>query len=95
MEYSKNWGRSTRNWKELCKRVRTEQAAVCWLCGKPIALTLHHYDKWAFTVDHKKSRETHPELAETYSNLAPSHKSCNSRKGVGLPQYEVKGSRVW
>jgi 5-methylcytosine-specific restriction endonuclease McrA len=49
----------------------------------------------SFTVDHRLSLEDHPELAETYSNLEPAHRSCNSKKGKGMETFPPTGSQIW
>lgn len=74
-------GRSTRNWKRLCAELKALLPPVCAHCGKGIDLSLHHLDKWAWTLDHVLARDTHPHLAEEPSNLVPMHRSCNSSLG--------------
>lgn len=93
-------GRGSRRWKILTAKMRSEIATgerinACWLCGLSIDLDLHHYDRMSFTVDHRLSLEDHPELAETWSNLEPAHRSCNSKKGKGMETFPPTGSQIW
>ncbi len=88
-------GRSDNRWLMMCKQLRRDLPPVCWLCGRDIDRTLHHYDKWSWTLDHVEPLSTSPALAYTLSNLRPAHRTCNSRKGEGAMPLANKVSRRW
>lgn len=79
-------GRSSRQWKRLRARV-LEDSDICWLCGQP----------GADTADHVIPRSVAPHLAESLDNLAPAHRSCNSRRGARLVEAArpLPTSRRW
>lgn len=83
---SKSDGRQSRAWRKLRSEVLAA-SSVCWICGHP----------GADTVDHLVPLSLAPELAHERSNLAPAHRSCNSRKGQRLPRdvVRVPTSRRW
>ena len=84
---SKYDGRSSSQWKRLRRQILAS-SDVCWLCGKP----------GADTVDHLLPLSQFPELAHDIGNLRPAHKTCNSKKGAGLPDdktSEMPRSRRW
>lgn len=66
-------GRGGRPWRRIRGAV-LEASQVCWICGKP----------GADTVDHLDSLALHGEPLDP-GNLAPAHRACNSRRGVGHP----------
>jgi hypothetical protein len=88
-------GRSTRRWRRLRAEV-LGASDVCILCGH----------MGASDVDHLQARATHPELAETRSNLGAIHgvggcptcgRKCNAEKGA-RPLGDLLGlnsSRDW
>ena len=79
-------GRTTYKFSKMRKRI-LEGNPSCWLCGQP----------GADTVDHIVPLKYAPELGEVASNLAPAHRSCNSRRGARLPQPRsvLENSRRW
>lgn len=80
----KSHGRCGRPWQRLRAEVLA-QSNVCWLCGLP----------GADTVDHILPLVDHPELAHDRANLAPAHRSCNSRKGRRTNINLVRPTRQW
>ena len=54
---------------------------ACVICDQPIDYTLRHPHRQACTVQHVKSRLTHPHLTWEPSNWAPAHADCNSAQG--------------
>jgi len=79
-------GRSSRAWKRLRLRV-LEQSDVCWLCGQA----------GADTVDHIVPLSIAPHLGESPDNVAPAHRSCNSKRGARMPTgaRPLPTSRAW
>jgi 5-methylcytosine-specific restriction endonuclease McrA len=80
----KSHGRMGRPWR----RLRTEilaQSDICYLCGKP----------GADTVDHVVPLSVAPERAHDKTNLAPAHRSCNSKKGNRWSVVSGSASRRW
>ena len=53
---------------------------VCYICGKPIDLTLHYLDPMAGTADHVLAVYNGGTNEE--SNLRPAHRSCNRLKST-------------
>lgn len=78
---------------------------ACYFCGGVIDMTLHHRDKWSFTVQHITPVSRGGDLMAR-ENMAAAHRSCNSKEGNRLagtrtedgdmtlgPQ--LKRSRIW
>ena len=74
-------GRSDKRWLDLTKRLRAELDPICRICGELIDLTLHHTDKWSWTLDHIRELDTGVDPYDE-SNLLPAHRSCNSSRGA-------------
>lgn len=87
-------GRSGATWRRLVEQVKLTQPHICYLCSKPIDLSLHHFDPLSFTVDHVIPIAEDPSRAEDPTNLRPAHRRCNSSKGVG-GFTAAKFSRQW
>lgn len=92
--------RSSRAWRAVAARFRTECEAVnaaCWMCGQPVLYdedATSHPD--SFHPDHFLPVSTHPELALDVGNLRASHRSCNIARGNGPPPLGLgTPSRVW
>jgi 5-methylcytosine-specific restriction endonuclease McrA len=79
-------GRTSRSFRRMRSRI-LEQSDVCWLCGQP----------GADTVDHIVPLSVAPDLGEVAGNMAPAHRSCNSRKGAQLASLArpLRASRRW
>ena len=90
-------GRSDRRWKEISARLRIELPSVCHLCGQRIDQSLSARDRMSWTLDHISPLSDGKFDAHDESNLAPAHRSCNSRKANSeLPQVgEAVFSRQW
>lgn len=89
-------GRSHREWKRLCAWGKAELPSVCHICGDNIDQGIHYLDRWAWTLDHVESLDTHPHLAHDPANLRPAHRGCNSRKGNGSRKPPMPpASRQW
>ena len=56
-------------------------ALPCCICEQPIDYDLRKPAKQACSVQHVKSRKTHPHLTWEPSNYAPCHADCNSSQG--------------
>jgi len=65
-----NAGRTSRSWRRLRARILSE-SDICWLCG----------EAGADTLDHIVPLSIDATLAESADNVAPAHRSCNSRRG--------------
>ena len=81
-----NVGRTTASWRRLRLRV-LEISDICWLCGQP----------GADTLDHIVPLSIAPDLAESADNVAPAHRSCNSRRGAraAIEARPLPTSRAW
>lgn len=79
-------GRTSKTFRKLRAKLRNEHHPNCYLCGQPIDYEAKHTDPESFSVDHILPLHTHPHLAETYSNLAPTHLRCNKSKGTSKPK---------
>lgn len=83
--------RSTRNWRKLKTRFRSEcqqSDEPCWLCGQAIDYAInsdpdfeYEYHPDAFEPDHYFTVESRPELKEDPANLRASHAACNRSRG--------------
>ena len=72
--------RNTQQYRDKQKqlyRYAKKHALPCHLCGKQIDYTLPFYHKHAFTADHIIPIN---KGGATLGQLAPAHRSCNSRK---------------
>lgn len=77
--------RGHRSWRKLRDLYRSECAAKklpCWICHERIDYTLQWPDGLAFEADHIMGVKSHPDLALERSNLAPSHSTCNRKRGA-------------
>lgn len=84
-----------RRHNEASARLRTEHRP-CWLCGQPIDYTLTWPDPASFSLDHIKSRATHPLLEHEPTNHAAAHLSCNSSRQTNDPKPTIGAtSRQW
>ncbi|AXQ65178.1 HNH endonuclease [Gordonia phage Schmidt] len=92
-------GRSTRRWRKLRAEFRDYCAQLrlpCWLCGQAIDYRLKHPHPEAWEPDHYKTVREHPELAEDWANLRPSHGACNKARGDRQPSLGLgRQSRQW
>ena len=82
--------------RQICDRkkrelLRTYGGLWCHLCSEPIDPELSSRDDDGLSWDHIWPVSTHPELAETASNLAPSHFACN-RVRQDRPLDEINGT---
>jgi hypothetical protein len=85
--------RSGRSKREAMKRHAQRYGATCWLCGKPIDMTLPYWDRWAYTADHE-----HPIAAGGHINgpMFDAHRACNSSRGDAKKANPLAGqTRVW
>lgn len=85
---SSSFGRSTRRFRELAKRVHSKRLP-CIICGQPIDYRLPYIhevsgqpDPQSKSIQHLLSVKTHPELAESIENMASAHLGCNQRAGI-------------
>jgi 5-methylcytosine-specific restriction endonuclease McrA len=67
---------SSPEWKLLRAQVIQEQGTTCSDCGRRIT------NVEDITVDHKRPRSKHPDLALSSDNLRVVCRQCNSRKGA-------------
>lgn len=66
-----------------------ETYGMCLLPGQPIDYTTTGTQA-SYETDHKKPRDTHPEEAMVWANLAASHQRCNrSRKAKPLAEQHI------
>jgi 5-methylcytosine-specific restriction endonuclease McrA len=70
-------GLDDRTYRARCKALRA-QGGPCWICGKPIDLSLPYTHKDSWTADHVQARSKGGRLL---GELRPACRSCNSRRG--------------
>lgn len=87
-------GRSTRRWHRIVTELRSRRLP-CWLCGHLIDYSLPPNHRDSFTVHHRVPLAVAPHLAEDPTNLAPAHRSCNSRQGDNPEPPPLATSRRW
>ncbi|MFC9089006.1 HNH endonuclease [Nocardiopsis dassonvillei] len=88
-------GRSGRAWRRVQAELRAQPGSdTCWLCLKPINMTLHwnHPDAW--TADHVDPLATGGAPLDL-TLLKPAHRRCNSRRGTKPPAAPLPRSRDW
>ena len=81
------------------KAMGSRNHTPCCLCHMPIDYTLTKRgrlpDPMSCSVQHLKSRASHPELTWVRSNWAPAHLICNQRQGkneepdLGVPNLGI------
>lgn len=72
-KYTILWEQTRREW--IRKNPPSHEGYyTCWLCNR-------HVHKDEFELDHIIARSRRPDLRFVLSNLAPSHHTCNSRRG--------------
>lgn len=54
----------------------------CCICGQAIDYRLPPTDPDGMTIQHVKSRSTHPHLTWDRSNWEPAHAQCNKSAGI-------------
>jgi len=71
--------------------------AVCHICGEPIDYSLPPSSApLSWEPDHLLPVSIAPELEFDLLNIAPSHMSCNRRRGAGDGVNDIgRRSRVW
>lgn len=81
----KPWtGRPRQEALKLVKRLGRSRGLPCHLCGEPIDYDLEYPDERSCSVEHIRSRKTHPHLTWEQSNWAPAHWRCNIDSGHEL-----------
>jgi hypothetical protein len=70
--------RRTRAWRDLVTWAKRNLPWVCHLCGGRIPRGVHRFHPLAYELDHKLTVRDHPAFALAPSNVAPSHRQCNS-----------------
>lgn len=69
---------------EALERVKADGRrtnAPCVICRLPINYSLEYPNPMSCSVQHLKSRSSHPHLTWVPSNWAPSHLECNTSLG--------------
>lgn len=71
------------NWKyqdkaQALRRQVASRGLPCWLCGKPIDLSLPYTHPMSFTADHVHQLK---DGGNIHGQLRPAHRSCNSKRG--------------
>lgn len=72
--------RSSAEWQRLAKRV-VEEERICWLCAKPIDLTLRFPHRLSGSGDHVIPLDQGGKLLDR-ANVRAAHLGCNSRRGA-------------
>lgn len=85
-------GRSGRPYQRMVRELKRDGVHVCWICGVPIDMALHHNDKWSWTLDHVLPKHTYPCLSLDSTNHREAHRTCNSAKGVKGIVYPKRNS---
>lgn len=70
--------RTYRAKRDALRRQAKRNNTPCHLCGKPIDFTLDWKHPMAFTADHLEAIAAGGRML---GDLAPAHRSCNSRRG--------------
>lgn len=79
--------RQTWAWTLLVRWAKQHLPWVCHLCGEPIPNHVHNHHPRAYQLDHVLTVRSHPELALSRDNVAPSHRQCNAwRKDRALTE---------
>lgn len=65
---------------ELKLLVAATYGTRCYVCGKPIDMTLRYPSKWSATVEHVRPRSKGG--TDELTNLRLSHFHCNSSRGA-------------
>ncbi|HLU99148.1 MAG TPA: HNH endonuclease [Thermobifida alba] len=90
-------GRSGRPLARAKARLKREGSNTCWLCGRPIDLTLPTIHPMSWTLDHAIPLSLRPDLALDPSNHREAHRRCNSIRGnrTTTPFPQQANSRAW
>lgn len=79
--------RKTWAWQQLVAWAKRTLPWVCHLCGEGIPHHVPRDHPLSYALDHKLTVRDHPQFALDPSNVAPSHKQCNSwRKNKPLTE---------
>ncbi|MFT2016304.1 HNH endonuclease [Streptomyces sp. 796.1] len=87
--------RGGRPWRRIQAHLRATGTHVCWLCGKPIDMSIAPNDPWSWTIDHVVPYSLAPELYLEINNLREAHHSCNSSRGARLDWHKPINSTRW
>lgn len=72
-------GRTGHRYRQLCAQVRASEPD-CWVCGRPIDLTLRFPNRWSWSLDHVVPLMAGGDpLAR--SNAHSAHLTCNVGRG--------------
>lgn len=71
------------NTRATLQRIIDRDGSNCWLCGKPVDLTLPPFDTWRASIDHVLERRNGGTNA--LANLKLAHSRCNSRRDDLFP----------
>lgn len=75
------------------RALKSDTPTLCWLCKRPIDMSLPYQDRWAFTLDHVEALANGGHITGT---LLPAHRACNSARGKGDKQNPIQGAtRDW
>ena len=87
-------GRDQRAYRRAAANLK-RTATICHLCGREIDTTLPTLHPMAWTADHIVPLAAG---GHVLGELAPAHRSCNSRKGAGrgvVASQPLRTSRQW
>lgn len=70
--------RQSAEWQALVRWAKVSMPWVCHLCAQPIRADVDHRHPKSYALDHIEPVKLHPELALSPTNVAPSHRECNS-----------------
>jgi 5-methylcytosine-specific restriction endonuclease McrA len=70
--------RQSAEWQALVRWAQLTLPWVCHLCDQPIRRDVDHRHPLSYALDHVVPVKLQPELALAPSNVAPSHRQCNS-----------------
>lgn len=87
------YGREGPEYRAAVARIKKDGSHICALCNKPIDMTLHHYDKWSWTMEHPTPLSRGGDPLDP-ANQREAHRTCNSKKGAKMG-VKFNQSRVW
>jgi hypothetical protein len=70
------------HWEKLAKQAKSVYPPTCHLCNGRIDVTLTRFDPDSWALDHLYPVAIYGDTLPDISQVRPSHRKCNSRRGV-------------
>lgn len=74
------WRKAAREFKAAC--YASGNPVICYLCGTEIPRNAPRNSPQEFCTDHETPMELRDDISDT-TGLMPTHRKCNTRKGLG------------